>query len=69
MTFATALELLLKYGPSAVDLALKLKAAIDAGRANQPLTEADWAEMKRLSELDSKGIYSRLGITPPPPSP
>lgn len=68
LAIGTALDLLLRYGPTAVDLGLKLKAAVDAGRAGDPLTAADWAEMRRLAEQSGEDIYRRLGITPPPPA-
>lgn len=69
LTIGAALDLLFRYGPPAVDLGLKLKAAVDAGRAGEPLTAADWAEMKRLAGQTGEEIYARLGITPPPPAP
>lgn len=62
---STALDLLLRYGPQAVDLALKLRSAVAAGKGDTELTEADWAEMKRLSDQTSADIYARLGIKPP----
>lgn len=64
LAVSTALDLLLRYGPQAVDLAFKLKGAVDAGKKAE-LTEADWAEMKRLANQTGEDIYDRLGITPP----
>ncbi len=43
MTPSLVLDLLLKYGPSAVQLASKLWALKEAG--NKPLTAADFAEL------------------------
>lgn len=66
MTFAVALDLLLKYGPSAVLMGQKLVAAVQAGRSNETVSDADWAELARLGNLTSADIYQRLGISPPP---
>lgn len=68
MTYAAVLELLLKYGPSAVEMAAKLTAAYKAGKSEQQVSDADWAELTRLSQLDSASIYARLEIEPPPPA-
>lgn len=67
MTFAALLPLVLTYGPSIIPLVQKLAANISAGRGNQTVTDADWAELTRLALLTSDDIYKRLGITPPPP--
>ncbi len=66
MTFAIALELLMKYGPSAVMMGEKLIADITAGKANETVTPEDWAELKRLGSQAGEDIYARLGIEPPP---
>lgn len=68
MTFAVVLDLLLKYGPSAVQLGSKLVTAIQAGKGQQEVSAADWAELDRLANQSSADIYARLGISPPPPS-
>lgn len=65
MTYAVALDLLLKYGPTAVAMAQKLAANIAAGKANESVTDADWTELERLSALSSDSIYARLGINKP----
>lgn len=69
MTFAALLPLVLTYGPQIIPLVQKLVANIQAGRGNQTVTDADWAELTRLATLSSSDIYARLGITPPPPAP
>lgn len=65
MTYAAALELLLKYGPAAVAMAQKLAVNIAAGKANETVTDADWMELNRLAALSSDSIYAKLGIQKP----
>lgn len=66
MTFAIALDLLLKYGPNAVLLGEKLVAAVKAGKAHSEITDTDWADLVRLANQKGEDIYARLGIAPPP---
>jgi hypothetical protein len=66
MTFATLLPLLLTYGPSIIPLISKITAAIDAGRANETISAAEWADLSRLASQSAEDIYRRLGVTPPP---
>lgn len=68
MTYAAVLELLLKYGPAAVQMGAKLVEAYKAGKSQQQVSDADWAELTRLAGLDSAAIYARLGIELPPPA-
>lgn len=65
MTIAALLAGLLQYGPSFVAMAEKLVADVKAGRANQPATPEDFAELKRLAAQSSLSIYAHLGIEPP----
>lgn len=65
-TWTVALDLLMKYGPNAVALATKIVDNIKAGKANEEVTEADRAELVRLSNLTGAEIYARSGITLPP---
>lgn len=65
LTVSAVLELLLRYGPAAVDMARKLAQDIAAGRGNQPVTDAMWLELDRLANQTAGDIYARLGITPP----
>ena len=64
-TAITILDLLLRYGPTAVSMAQKLTKDIQEGRGDKPLTPEDWAELARLSQQSSADIYARMGITPP----
>lgn len=68
MTFATLLPLVLTYGPSIIPIVQKLVAAVQAGRSNETVSDADWAELTRLATQKGEDIYLRLGITPPPPA-
>jgi len=68
MTTAALLTALLTYGPSILPLIQKLVGDIEAGRGNQTVTAADLAELQRLAAESSTDIYTRLGITPPPPA-
>lgn len=65
ITAILLLEAVLKYGPGVVSLVHKLSQDIAAGRGDQPVTDADWAELIRLSTQTADDIYARLGITPP----
>lgn len=67
MKFAELLQLVLRYGPSVIPLVSKLTSAIAAGKSNEPVTEADWAELTRLANQTGADIYARMGIAPPPP--
>ncbi len=58
MTYAAALQLLLQHGPAALALGQKLAAAIAAGRGQQEVSAADWAELDRLSKLTSAEIIA-----------
>lgn len=61
------LEGVLKYGPSFVSLIVKLRDDIAAGKGDNPVTDADWTELLRLSAQTADDIYQRLGIAPPKP--
>lgn len=65
MKFAELLNLILQYGPSVIPLAQKLAATIAAGRGNDTVTDADWAELNRLANQTSADIYHRAGVVPP----
>lgn len=67
MTYLAILELLLKYGPTAVSMGQKIVAAIKAGKGNAEVSDADWVELNRLASQSAEDIYRRLGIEPPPP--
>jgi hypothetical protein len=71
MTTATLLSVLLaalSAMPSLLPLVQKLVADIAAGKANDKVTDADYAELDRLAALDSASIYRRENVTPPPPA-
>ena len=68
MPIAALLTALLQYGPSIIPLAQKLVADIEAGKGNNLVTSADLAELARLAGQTGEDIYSRLGITQPPPA-
>jgi len=68
MTYAVLLDLLIKYGPTAVALGEKLAKAIIDGKANTQVSADDWAELNRLANQSAADIYARAGITPPPAS-
>lgn len=61
------LELVIKYGPSVIDVVSKLARDIQAGRGGQPVTEADWLELQRLYDQTAEDIYARAGVKPPSP--
>lgn len=65
ITYSTLLQLVLQYGPQIIPLVVKLVDNIKAGRGDAIVTEADWAELARLSTQTGEDIYKRLGITPP----
>ncbi len=65
ITILSLAEAVLKYGPSVVGLLAKLHQDIASGRGDQPVTDADWAELNRLADQTAEDIYKRLGITPP----
>jgi len=66
MNYLAVLDLLIKYGPTAVQMGQKLIAAIQAGKGQQEVSAADWAELDRLANQSAADIYARLGVTPPP---
>lgn len=68
MTFETLLPLVLQYGPSIIPIVQKLVAAVQAGRSNETVSDADWAELTRLASQKAEDIYLRFGIVPPPPA-
>lgn len=69
MTWAIALDLLLKYGPQAVVFGQKIYDNVQAGRGNSVVTADDIAELVRLSSQSGEDIYKKLGIAPPPAMP
>lgn len=66
MTIAALLPLVLQYGPSIIPIVQKLVAAVKAGRGNETVSDAEWAELTRLATQTGEDIYRRLGIVPPP---
>lgn len=66
MKFATLLPLVLQYGPSIIPIIQNLVAAIKSGKGDTEVSDADWAELTRLSQLSAESIYARLGIELPP---
>lgn len=69
LTFLALLNLVTTYGPSVVTLIQKLRASVAAGKGNEVVTDADWAELSRLASQTGEDIYERLGIDPPPAAP
>lgn len=67
LTYLAVLDLLLKYGPSAVQIGAKLVAAIKAGKANEVVSDADWVDLDTLSSPEN--LYLAKGVTLPPPTP
>ncbi len=65
MTAEILLPLIIKYGPAIVPLVRKLAADIAAGRGQQELTAADWAELERLAANRAADLYLAAGVTPP----
>ena len=64
MTPAIALELLIKFGPSAIQLAAKLTELVKSG--NKPLTPADFEELDRYAAQTSGDYLRNLDIHPTP---
>lgn len=64
-TWAVLGDLLIKFGPLAIDYASKIAANISAGKANVVPTAADYAELDRLKSETAADIYARLGIAMP----
>lgn len=60
MTPLIALDLLTRYGPSAVTLAGKLWALHEAG--NKPLTAADFAELDAYAAKTSADFLREAGV-------
>lgn len=66
LLLASLLDKALTYGPTAIAIVSKIHADISAGRSQTSVTPEDLAELARLSGLNSKEIYARLGISLPP---
>ncbi len=69
MTFAIALDLLLKYGPDAVALGQRLFTQIQAGRGKETITDADWAALFAQGEESAADVLKEAGVKAPPPAP
>jgi hypothetical protein len=66
LTVASVLQAVLTYGPTVVGVLQKLVADIEAGRANEPVTAADLAELQRLGSQTAADIFARAGVKLPP---
>jgi hypothetical protein len=69
MTYAQLFIALLQSSGTLVPAIERIVQSIKAGKSNDVVTDADWAELTRLAGLTSDDIYKREGITPPPPTP
>lgn len=65
MSYAILLNLVLQYGPQIIPLVVKLVDNVKAGKGDTAVSDADWAELGRLSAQTGEDIYKRLGIAPP----
>ncbi len=58
-------NLLLELGTVGIPLIIKLKGDIEAGKNATTVTDADLAELARLSSLTSATIFRNAGVVPP----
>lgn len=65
MNPALLANLILELGTVGIPLIIKLKNDIEAGKTATTVTDADLAELARLSALTAAEIFRAAGVTPP----